>query len=282
MSAYRRICLLFVGMSLMGQATPQVQSKAQAIKEKEALNQLKRAAESGDPKSMYLLGTKSSDPIEAKAWTRKSAESGYGLALAAIAYDQHYLRSIDKQRPSDERKQAAIAFRDELVSVFPKILDWANRGDLNSMYELGDGRYLQHGLLTREEKLNWLRRAAEGGHPIAIRRLGEVLLFNISDTAKAEGFQWIRKAAVGGDINAILEIARQYTHGLPAIGLAPDPDEAMKWINKAITLSGEPEGEFMSAHGLVDPYEAAKQRGENHRPKKEKPMAPPPAPTERK
>lgn len=277
------IYLLLAGTSLVGQSSPQTERKAQqAIKEKTVLLQLKQAAESGDPKSMYLLGSRSSDPIEGKKWIRKSAELEYGLAMDAVAYNRHYLRSIDKNIPPEERKQAAINFQAEKERAFPKILDWANRGDLDSMYGLGVGGFVQVGLLPQDKAMDWLRRAAEGGHPDAAYRLGEKLLNKKSAKESTEGFELLRKVADRGNFNAILEMARKYTHGWPRIGLAPDPDEAMKWINKAIAISGEPEGDFLPTHGLVDPYEAARQRGENPRPRKEKPKALPPIPTERK
>lgn len=282
MNVHRCIFILSTGMVLFGQTSSRAPNTAQAIKEKEALVHLKRAAESGDSKAMYQLGIKADDPKEAALWTHKSAEAGYGLALVAVADLQFRPISRNRQLPMEERKKAAAAYRLGVEKAFPVVQEWASRGDLESMCSIGIGGYAQYGLTSREEERKWLRRAAEGGHPIAILRLGEILLSDSSDTLKTEGFQWLRKAADGGNIHAILEMARMYTHGLPAIGLAPDPDEAMAWINKAIAISGEPEGDFLPAHGLVDPYEAARQRGENPRPGKEKPKAPPPIPTERK
>jgi TPR repeat protein len=244
------------------------------IKEKEVLAQLKQSARAGDPKSMFLLGSKSSDPIEGMKWLQRSAELEYGLAMDAVAYDRYYLRSIDKQIPPEERKQAAMNFQAEKGRAFPKILDGANRGDLDSMYGLGVGGFVQLGFLSQDEAMNWLRRAAEGGHQDASYRLGEKLLNKKSAKESSEGFELLRRMADGGNFNATLEMARKYTHGWPRIGLAPNPDEAMKWINKAIAISGEPEGEFMPTHGLLDPYEAARLRGENPRIRKEKPKAP--------
>ncbi len=282
MNTYRWIYLIVIGMTLMGQTSPSPQLKTKTIKEKLALVQLKKAAESGDPKAMYQLGINADDPKEAALWTHKSAEAGYGLAMVTVADLQFRTRSRDRQLPQEERKSAAASYRLAVEKAFPKVLEWANRGDLESMCSIGTGGYTHYDLTSPEEEMKWLRRAAEGGHPIATLRLGEILLLDTSDTLKAEGFRWIRKSADGGDFHAMLEMARKYTHGFPSIGLVPDPDKAMVWINKAIAISGEPEGEFIPTHGLVDPYEAARQRGEKPRPKIEKPKAAPPIPTERK
>jgi hypothetical protein len=79
----------------------------------------------------------------------------------------------------------------------------------------------------------------------------------------------------------MLEIAKKYTYGWPKMGLAPNPDEAMKWIERAMAASGEPEGEFMPTHGMVDPYEVARQRGDDPPPRKDRPKPPSLVATER-
>lgn len=274
------ICFLLTLAPLPGQSSPKNHKEIQG--KDMALELLKKAAESGDPKAMYQLGLKIADPKEAEAWMQKSAEGRYGLAMVGMADLQFRAKWSDSMLPQEERRAAAAAYRIAVEKAFPIVLEWANRGDLDSMCSIGTGGYSQYKLTSPEEAMKWLRRAAEGGDLIASRRLGEKLLYTSSTVMSAEGFKWVQKAAEGGDFQAMLEMARKYTHGCPRAGLAPNPEEAMKWIEKAIETSGEPANEFESIHGLVNPYEAARLRGENPPARKERLKPSAPVPTERK
>jgi TPR repeat protein len=189
MNPQRTISILLACPSLFGQMTHLPTDKEKAELNRENMVRLRRAAESGDPKSMYLLGTKISQSNEGKEWIRKSAESGYALAIDHIAYEQFYLPSIGKQLSPEERKKSALAYHAELERSFPKLLEWAHRGDLDSMYWLGAGRYTQYGLLSQTEAMKWLRRAAEGGQLHAAFALGERLINSNSSTESSEGFK---------------------------------------------------------------------------------------------
>lgn len=104
------------------------------------------------------------------------------------------------------------------------------------MYEQG-----QHVAQDAAKALEWYRKAAEAGLPVAQTYLGSLYLLGEGGVEKnpAEALRWIHRAADGGYTLAMHLLGSLYLGGN---GVAKDPEEAVAWLTKAS------DGGYVDAH----------------------------------
>lgn len=85
-----------------------------------------------------------------------------------------------------------------------------------------------------------VRRAAEGGDPLAQFRLGEALFHDPArtDETSAQAVRWLQRAAENGNTDAMIFLGRLSRTG---VGILQDFDQASAWIRTA-AVHGSPEG----------------------------------------
>ncbi len=105
----------------------------------------------------------------------------------------------------------------------------AERGDIAAQYQLGR----EHRYIPGESDIGWLKRAAEGGHAIAQRALGNVLYDGARGLTKnwTQSNYWMQLAAEDEDSAAQVNLSIAYLFGE---GVARDIDKSMYWLLKAL------------------------------------------------
>lgn len=83
-----------------------------------------------------------------------------------------------------------------------------------------------------EDAIKWMVAAANNGSIDAMRQAGLMLSNDIGSHKKnlPEAARWFQRAADGGDPSAMFALGECYQLGK---GVAPDPQQALDWINKA-------------------------------------------------
>ena len=114
----------------------------------------------------------------------------------------------------------------------------AYEGDVDAQYRLG--LMFLHGtgiVVSTEEAVYWLSRAAEQGEPRAQYLLGAVYLSGKGLTSDREhGLEWWRAAAGNGNAAAQYGIGTAYLYGA---GVSENLEDAEKWLTAALK-SGSP------------------------------------------
>ena len=117
--------------------------------------------------------------------------------------------------------------------VLGQTVDAAESGDHEAQFRLGRKYMLdaavdgQNGNLA----LEWLQRAAEGGHTGAMILLGRMFRSGIGALQNYElAARWTHQAALHDDAEAMLELGRLYRDG---VGFDKNPILAYVWMNRA-------------------------------------------------
>lgn len=223
-------------------------------------NEIEEQAKNNNPKAIFLLGQLK--PEQRKDLYRKSAELGYAPAMLELARMEEP-NQLDRTKAKEEKRALNAGYRNRLNQVFQSLSNHARAGDVDSMYSLGtaDGYFAQWGVAKRRECLNWLKKAAELGHPNApfqyAYELLDSLKFETTPSEKEEGIIWLKKAAVIGDktyrVSAYTMLAKFYSYGVKEIAMKRDPIAAMDWIKQGAQLEGISPEDFMLTNGLQDP-----------------------------
>jgi hypothetical protein len=213
---------------------------------KAAIEQLRRAAESGHPIAQWKLGRiyQTGDGVpanDAKAFefynqvannhaddNPASPQSAF-VASAFVALGGYYLKGIDNTaiRPNVEKAREIYTYA---ASYF---------GDADAQYNLGR-LYLDNGSPDRDPKqaARWLRVAAKKGHAGAQALLGQLLFTGDDDVPRrpAQGLMWLTIARANAHTGAddwILDAQEQ------AFSVASEQErrqgvaQAQDWIAKA-------------------------------------------------
>ena len=178
----------------------------------EAVKWFHKAAEQGYANAQYNLGCcytfgrgVNKDYVEAVKWYRKAVERGCVEAEAKVNAIEQELRD-QKERQKTEREFAAL-YRA------------AERGDAESQFNLAESYYNGINVTqSRDNAIKWYRKAAEQGHLIAARKIGEVC----------------------GDTKFLYKLGERYYYGK---GVSKDYTKAVKFYRKAAEL-GHSEAQF--------------------------------------
>ncbi len=124
------------------------------------------------------------------------------------------------------------------------LLARASQGDVQAMTELGlalaEGRGVQ---ADAAQAADWMRKAAEAGHPEAQYRLG-LMYENGLGVAQGEPWEmlrWLNEAASKGHAGAQTALGRLYLSGG---AVEPDDAEAARWFERA-AMTGSAEAQRM-------------------------------------
>ena len=250
----------------------------------EALRLYRKAADLGDVRAMFFVGTmyqhgKGTAPYEAEAdrWFRKAAELGHSLAILALSmrYDREKGLGIDDAEEVRLYRKAADSGHD--WAMFSLAVHYAN----------GKGTARDD-----TEAVRWFRKAAEAGVPGAMNWLGWMLEHGRSVRKDdADAVRWYRKAAELNNQDGMINLSRMYASGQ---GIAKDDAEAARWFRKAkeagyVDAPPEPaRKESDKAHAIqrterVEPAPLLRRKEEGrtgtpHRPEHPHPTASPTAP----
>lgn len=222
---------------------------------KKAFDYLNKGVAADDMNAQYNLGVMfakglapSHSPGNAFSLKEKAARKGHLQAMADIA--KFYLFGLEQGNASAGsfgKHADQEGFGKPAGEA--KGLEWlrkaAEGGHVASMYELGQ-RHLRKFEKDKAEPdqaqaLRWLQAAAEKDNPEAQRVLG-LFLF---PTKPQEGIRWIRRAAEHGETQSQYTLGIAYRQGR---GLKADRIEAIRWLELA-AQKHHAEAEF--ALGLV-------------------------------
>lgn len=184
---------------------------------------LQATAESGDPRSAYMLGQvyefglagRRRNPATAAHWYEVAASGGHAWANFRLA-------SLLETGAGGRRDPSRAAL---LMGIAAQAGVAQAAYNLGMMYHGGKG-------VPRDstEAVRWLTVAAENGVPDAQINLG-VMYFN-GDGVERQLYQaltWMRQAAKGGNQKAQKAVGRLYMTGLETMG--QDLQEARSWIS---------------------------------------------------
>lgn len=183
---------------------------------------LLRAAESGHLTSMLKLGQRHLEKYKKSKLPEDFTQAKRWLTAAA-----------EKNLPEAQRILGLFLFPADQQAGIEWIRKAAESGELASQYTLGialrDGQGLKP---NRDESIRWLRLAADRNLDEAEYALGLSLLRAKDPKEIAQAADWIRKAAEQGHPAAQLQLAEMLVTG---VAVKPDSAVACKWFLVAST-----------------------------------------------
>lgn len=109
----------------------------------------------------------------------------------------------------------------------------ARRGDPRAQVWLGVLLVTGEGQRTKDVRtgLEWIRKSADAGHPLAQRLLGDILSSGkLAPKDDVAALAWYQRAAQAGDPDAQSELGMRHTLGW---GVSRDDGEGVRWALKA-------------------------------------------------
>ena len=206
---------------------------------RDSIDELRKAAESGDIEAQYELGTRlyygnkcNVNNVEAVKWFRKAAEQGYTKAQYLLGQSLVLGMGCEKNKEEAEKwfrkaaEQGHAKARDYLDYLLMEqtpqdknnnnyliyqLRKAAEEGDVEVQYELGARLYYGNKCnVNNEEAVKWFRKAAEQGYTKAQYLLGQSFVLGMGcKKDEKEAIKWFRKAAEQGHIKA-----REYLNSL--------------------------------------------------------------------
>ena len=172
---------------------------------RDSIDELRKAAESGDIEAQYELGTRlyygnkcNVNNVEAVKWFRKAAEQGYTKAQYLLGQSLVLGMGCEKNKEEAEKwfrkaaEQGHAKARDYLDYLLMEqtpqdknnnnyliyqLRKAAEEGDVEVQYELGARLYYGNKCnVNNEEAVKWFRKAAEQGHIKAREYLNSLLM----------------------------------------------------------------------------------------------------------
>ncbi len=197
------------------------------VTQTDAISYLTRAAEAGRTDAMRALadmyrtgqGTKA-DPEQMQYWLEKSAQS----------FDSKGAKALGDSLFETDPKAALKAYEQA-----------ANAGDIEAAYIAGVMYAENFDIRPNEQKsANWLRMAAEGGHPAAMADYG-LLVYQGVGTIRSEqdAAAWFQKSAEAGDSEGQFLYAFTLAKGE---GVSQSFEDAYFWLLKSIQSARGIEG----------------------------------------
>ncbi len=107
----------------------------------------------------------------------------------------------------------------------------AERGHVKAAVSMGDALLRGIGIPeSQTEAMEWYRKAAESGSPVAYIRLGDVYASRFSGTEAPRALEWYRKAAEANSAIAMVRLGKMFNEGR---GLPQDQALAATWFSRA-------------------------------------------------
>jgi TPR repeat protein len=234
----------------------------------ENLEDLRFHAKAGDPKAMYELVRQypaAYDDTQRVHWIWKSADLGYGPAMMRLAHEATPAVIAAATRRLGKRVgPGGATVQDRVTEAYEHLLEWARRGDAESMFVLGSSHrtFEVYHLQTLPKAVEWLRAAARVGHPDASFELAATLYEDgLSHEDQKEGFEMLKGLGRMGHCTALHLVCHAYEVGQPKIALNADPQTLEVWVRLLVRLCGDEEG------AIYPPYASEKLK----RPKRKDP-----------
>lgn len=193
----------------------------------DAISYLSRAADSGRTDAMRALadlyrtgkGTKA-DPKQAQYWLEKAAQS----------YDFKGMKTLGDSLFETDPKAALKAYEKA-----------AGAGDIEAAYIAGVMYAENFDIRPNAQKsADWLRIAAEGGHPAAMADYGLLVYQGVAtQRSEKEAAAWFNKSAEKGDSEGQFLYAFTLAKGE---GVAQNFEEAYYWVLKSMKSAQSAEG----------------------------------------
>ena len=197
------------------------------ITKMDAVSYLTRAAESGRTDAMRALadlyrtgqGVKA-DPAQAQYWLEKSAQS----------FDVKGAKALGDSLFETDPKAALKAYEQA-----------ATAGDIEAAYIAGVMYAENFDIRPDEQKsANWLRMAAEGGHPAAMADYGLLVYQGVgAQRSEKEAAAWFQKSAEAGDSEGQFLYAFTLAKGE---GVEQNFENAYYWVLKSVESAKAVEG----------------------------------------
>ena len=145
------------------------------------------------------------------------------LLVLAIAGGTLFVVAGDEQAINEAKRVATVA---------PNI-EAARKGDLEAQFRLARAALLdpERSKDATREAIEWLQRAAEGGHTGAMIHLGKLYKSGIGTPQNYDlAVRWLGEAARAGNAEGMVEFGRLHRSG---IGVKQDAVQAYVWFNRA-------------------------------------------------
>jgi hypothetical protein len=179
------------------------------------------------------------DSVEAVKWYRKAAEQGIAEAQFNLGkmynsgegVPRDYVEAAKWYRKAAEQgiAEAQCLLGEMYWGVSHNSLDFYKRDGYSTIayYGVKSDTYSD-----AVEAVKWYRKAADQGHDVAQRCLGEMYNSGYGvPKDSVEAVKWFRKAADQGNNTAQSKLGEMYNSGE---GVPRDPVEAAKWSRKSV------------------------------------------------
>lgn len=201
-----------------------------------AIEWVRKAAESGNPRASYQLGSiywegtlVDADPDVARHWYERALAGGMVETLRPLMEARKVLEELDNRDIATLRRDA-------------------EKGDSQAQHVLASRLFRGLGVKRDNgEGLRWLEKAAAGGYLAAQYDLGMVLSQGEAADTR-EGMRWIRKAADSRYARAQYAVAQTYAEG---IGTDKDEATAVTWYRQAAEQD-LPEAEYAMGYSYSE------------------------------
>jgi hypothetical protein len=154
---------------------------------------------------------------------RVALGAGVVLVILVVA-----LAALDRRPEPREETAAGVS-----IAITAAAMKAAEEGDPEAEFSVATSMLAdpELNLAYSAKAVDFLQRAAEGGHKRAMLRLGLLYRKGVGALQNyALAAKWIERAAKRGEPQAMLEFGRLYREG---VGVQRDPVRAYVWMNRA-------------------------------------------------
>ena len=118
-----------------------------------------------------------------------------------------------------------------LQTAIDRLRTAAERGHVKASVAMGDALLLGQGVAeSQAAAMDWYRRAAESGSPVAYIRLGDVYSVRSGGLEAPRALEWYRKAADANSAIAMVRLGKMFNEGR---GVPQDQALAATWFSRA-------------------------------------------------
>ncbi|MBB3017789.1 hypothetical protein FHR70_000829 [Microvirga lupini] len=124
-----------------------------------------------------------------------------------------------------------VATGEMIHSAIDRLRTAAERGHVKAAITMGDALLHGHGVPeSQAAAMEWYRRAAESGSPVAYIRLGDVYVGRSAGLEAPRALEWYRKAAEANSAIAMVRLGKMFNEGR---GVPQDQALAATWFSRA-------------------------------------------------
>ncbi|MBM6578758.1 SEL1-like repeat protein [Microvirga sp. BT689] len=134
-----------------------------------------------------------------------------------------------------EFARTALLYQDAaggmLKTAIARLRSAAERGHVKAAVAMGDALLRGSGIPeSQTDAMEWYRKAADSGSPVAYIRLGDVYSSRFSGTEAPRALEWYRKAAEANSAIAMVRLGKMFNEGR---GVPQDQALAATWFSRA-------------------------------------------------